>query len=351
MNGGKTMGKMSEVKENATLHLMEIASGFWASKTLASAVELEIFNQIPEEGIDISGLSQKLKIALRPSEMLLIGCASLGLLHKKDALYYNSALSEEYLVKGKPYYFGGVITMLDQREYMPWSRLTEALKKNERQAGKGASVGLFEDIESYSQEQRVFTEAMHSWSVQSGKELVDKVDFSRYKQLLDVVGGSGAYCIEVAKKHPTIKAVVYDFPSTLKITAEKIMEADLSAQIKTYPGNFFTDELPKDSDVIMLSMILHDWSPAENLHILQKCYNALPSGGEVMISELMVNDEKTGPVFAALMSLNMLIETTEGQNYTWLEYTEWLTDVGFVDIRRVEISSPASNGVLIGRKP
>lgn len=342
---------LSKKNEKGTLYLMEIASGFWASKTLATAVELEIFNQIPQEGIDINGFSEKLNIPPRPAEMLLIGCASLGLLHNKDGLYYNSSLSEEYLVKGKPYYFGGVITMLDQREYIPWSRLTEAVKKNERQTGKGASVGLFEDVSADSREQRIFTEAMHSWSVQSGKELVDKVNFSKYRKLLDVGGGSGAYCIEIAKKYPAIQATVFDLPSTLNITAEKIMEAKLSERIQTCGGNFFTDELPEDSDVILLSMILHDWSPAENLHILQKCFAALPPGGEIIVSELMVNDNKTGPVLAALMSLNMLIETTGGQNYTWSEYTEWLTKVGFVDIRRVELTSPASNGVLVGRKP
>ncbi|MBJ8154341.1 methyltransferase [Bacillus cereus] len=342
---------LSKKREKDVIYLMEIASGFWASKTLATAVELEIFNQIPQEGIGLDELSKKLKIKSRPAEMLLTGCTSLGLLQKKNTLYYNSPLSEEFLVKGKPYYFGGVVTMLDKREYIPWSRLTDAVKNNERQTGKGASAGLFDDVTADSQEQRIFTEAMHSWSIQSGKELVNAIDFSKYKKLLDVGGGSGAYCIEIAKKFPNIQAVVFDLPSALKITAKKIIDANLSTRIQTYTGNFFTDELPKSSDVILLSMILHDWSTDENLTILQNCYNALPSGGEIIISELMVDDDKTGPVFAALMSLNMLIETTGGQNYTWSEYTDWLTNIGFVDIRRVEISSPASNGVLIGRKP
>lgn len=342
---------LSEEEENKVIYLMEIAAGFWASKTLATAVELEIFNQIPQEGISLTEFSRSLKIQLRPAEMLLTGCTSLGLLLKKGELYYNSSLSKEYLMKGQPYYFGGVITMLDKREYIPWSRLMDAVQNNERQTGKGASSGLFEDVTADFQEQRVFTEAMHSWSIQSGKELVEKVDFSKYKKILDVGGGSGAYCIEIAKKFSNIQAVVFDLPSTLKITSEKIIEANLSTQIQTYAGNFFTDELPKHSDIVLLSMILHDWSPDENLSILQKCYAALPSEGEIIISELMVNDDKTGPVFAALMSLNMLIETQGGQNYTWAEYTEWLTDVGFVDIKRVELSSPASNGVLIGRKP
>lgn len=343
--------RVSNENDKSIVYLMEIASGFWASKTLATAVELELFNHIPQEGIDIKGVSETLKIPFRPAEMLVIGCASLDLLIKRDSLYYNSALSEEYLVKGKPYYFGWGITMMDQREYIPWSRLTEAVKNNERQSGKGGEVGLFEDITVDSKEQRIFTEAMHSWSIQSGRELVEKVDFSKYKKLLDVGGGSGAYCIEIAKKYPTIEAAVFDLPTALKITNERIREANLSAQIKTHEGNFFTGEFPKEYDVFLLSMILHDWSPEENLLILQRCYDALPSGGEIIISELMVNDDKTGPVFAALMSLNMLIETTAGQNYTWSEYTEWLTEVGYIDIRRVELSSPASNGVLIGRKP
>jgi len=89
------------------------------------------------------------------------------------------------------------------------------------------------------------------------------------------------------------------------------------------PGDFFKEPLPVGSDAILLSMILHDWTPEKDRMILRKCFEALPSDGALIVSELMMNDEKTGPPPAALMSLNMLIEC-EGRNYTCAEYMAWL---------------------------
>jgi len=115
-------------------------------------------------------------------------------------------------------------------------------------------------------------------------------------------------------------------------------------------GDFFKDELPKGPDVALLSMVLHDWSPEKDAPILEKCFQALPSGGALIVAELMMDDDKTGPAPAALMSLNMLIET-EGRNYTWAEYAGWLEDAGFEGLRRIPIISPGVNGLIIGRKP
>jgi ubiquinone/menaquinone biosynthesis C-methylase UbiE len=329
--------------------LMQLISGFWASKTLAAAVELDLFSQISGKGVNIAELSKLLGLQARPAEMLLSGCASLGLLEKRNDRYVNTALAEEYLVRGRPGYFGGVVTMLDKRLYLPWSRLTEALKTNRAQTW-GDAPGLFEAIARSPEEQRLFTEAMHSFSTQSGKALASGCDFAPYRQMLDVGGGSGAYCIEAARRHTHLRAVVFDLEPALKIAREKIEEAKLSDRIQTQAGNFFTEELPRGSDLILLSMILHDWTPEKNRAILRKCYAALPSGGAIMVAELMMEDDKTGPPSAALMSLNMLIET-EGQNYTWGEYSEWLEQAGFRGLRRIPIDSPGINGVLLGRKP
>jgi precorrin-6B methylase 2 len=335
-------------RELTAIPLMQMISGFWASKTLATAVELDLFTQLSGRGVDIRELSQLLELHPRPAEMLLTGCASLGLLEKRGERYHNSPLSEEFLVRGKPYYFGGVITLLDRRLYLPWNRLPEAIKTNRAQTW-GDQPGIFEAMSANPEEQRIFTEGMHSFSVQSGEAVAAAFDFLPYAHLLDVGGGSGAYCIEAARRYPHLRATVFDLPAALEIAREKIAEAAFADRITTHPGDFFTEALPKGADVVLLSMILHDWTPEKNRVILTRCFDALPSGGAVIVSELMMNDEKTGPASAALMSLNMLIET-EGRNYTWAEYTEWLKEVGFREIQRVPVVSPGANGLLVGRK-
>jgi 3-hydroxy-5-methyl-1-naphthoate 3-O-methyltransferase len=252
-------------------------------------------------------------------------------------------------VKGKPYYFGGAITSLDRRAYLPWHRLTEALRTNRAQIWRD-QPGPFEAIAANPEDQRIFTESMHSRAVQEARAVAAALDFSAYKQLLDVGGGSGAYCIEVARRYPHLKAVVFDIAPALEIAREKIAQARLSDRISTHPGDFFAEDLPQGSDVALLSSVLHDWGPEKDRIILRKCFDALPAGGTLIVSELMMDDDKTGPLNAALMSLNMLI-ATEGRNYTWAEYTAWMEEIGFRRIQRLRLSALGGNGLLIGRKP
>jgi len=329
--------------------LMQLISGFWASKTLSSAVELEVFTRLSGRAVTIEEFADLLGLHARPAEMLLTGCAALGLVRKVGDRFENSALAEDHLIRGKPGWFGGVVTMLDSRLYEPWGHLTEALKTNRAQTW-GEAAGLFEAIAQHPDEQRVFTEAMHSWSTQSGRAVAESFDFSPYTELLDVGGGSGAYCIEAALRYPHLRAVVFDIPPVLEIAREKVAAAGLADRIATSAGDFFKDELPKGPDVALLSMVLHDWSPEKDAAILEKCFQALPSGGALIVAELMMDDDKTGPAPAALMSLNMLIET-EGRNYTWAEYAGWLEDAGFEGLRRIPIISPGVNGLIIGGKP
>lgn len=198
----------------------------------------------------------------------------------------------------------------------------------------------------------LFWEAMHSASTFTARALAGAVDFRHFKRLLDVGGGSGAYDIELCRYYPHLHATVYDLPFVTEIAAEKIAQAQLSGRIDTAAGDFFADPtFPADHDAVLLSMILHDWDEAKDREILRKCYAALPSGGVVIISELLADDNKTGPVPAALMSLNMLIETEGGRNYTAGEYSAWLDEVGFGDIQTVRFEAAGANGVVLARKP
>ncbi|MFC7619393.1 methyltransferase [Microlunatus sp. GCM10028923] len=331
--------------------LMQLATGFWASKTLAAAHELDLFTRLSgTDGTTTDGLAAELGLHPRPAEMLLTGCAALGLLEKNGDAYVNSPHAEEFLVRGKPYYFGGFVTMLDQRLYPGWGKLTEAIRTNrpttwdpERQTSIFADV----DPELLS----VFWEAMHSLSSYTAHSLGATIDLSDHRRLLDVGGGSGAYDIELCRLYPDLTASVYELADVAGFAAGKIKEAGLSERIQTITGDFFTDPVyPAGHDLILLSMIMHDWNEEHDHEILQKCWAALPSGGELIISELLVDDDKAGPPAAALMSLNMLIET-EGRNYTSAEYTAWLRDLGFTDVRTVRFDAPGANGAVIGRKP
>jgi 3-hydroxy-5-methyl-1-naphthoate 3-O-methyltransferase len=192
---------------------------------------------------------------------------------------------------------------------------------------------------------------MHSLSTFTARVLAGAVDLRSFGRLLDVGGGSGAYDIELCRSYPNLRATIYDLPFVTPIAAGKIAEAKLSGRIETLAGDFFADaSFPDGHDVVLFSMILHDWSEKKDRDLLRKAYEALPSGGCVIVSELLVNDEKTGPASAALMSLNMLIET-EGRNYTAAEYGGWLDESGFTSIRSVSFSAPGANGAVIGRKP
>jgi predicted O-methyltransferase YrrM len=239
--------------------------------------------------------------------MLITGCASLGLLERDGEQYVNSALADEFLVRGRPYYFGGFVQMLDRRLYPGWDKLVQALHANRPTTWDPDSQESLFDGEDPNM-LALFWEAMHSLSTFTARSLGMAIDLSGVSRLLDVGGGSGAYDIELCRRYPHLRATVFDLPFVTDIAARKVEEAALSDRIATMGGDFFSAPLPGGHDAVLLSMILHDWNEEQDREILRTCYEALPNEGTIIISELLVNDEKRGPPAAALMSLNMLIE-------------------------------------------
>jgi 3-hydroxy-5-methyl-1-naphthoate 3-O-methyltransferase len=337
--------------EITPLPLMQLATSFWAFKTLATAVDMDLFTHLSASPMNAPELARWFNIEERPAEMLLTGCAALCLLDKdKDGRYRNSPLAETFLSRGARYYFGGFVTMLNRRLYSGWDKLPDAVRTNKPTTwDPDKQKSLFGGADPAMM--GTFWQAMHSLSIFTARAVSEAVDFSGFRNLLDVGGGSGAYDIELCARYPNLSATVYDLPFVTEIAARKVAEAGLNGRIATHPGDFFSDpKFPAGHDVILLSMIMHDWSEADDRAILGKCYEALPANGAVVISELLVNDQKTGPAPAALMSLNMLIETVGGRNYTPAEYRAWLTDAGFRDIRAVWFEAAGANGVVIGYK-
>ena len=331
--------------------LMQVATAFWAFKTLATAIDMDLFTRLSSTPMTAPETARWFRIEERPAEMLLTGCAGLGLLDKQDGRYCNTPLAEKFLVRGGCYYFGGFVNMLNRRLYSGWDKLPEAMSTNRPTTwNPDKQASLFEGSDPAMMQ--TFWQAMHSLSIFTARALGEALDFGTFRKLLDVGGGSAAFDIELCLRYRDLSATVYDLPFVTEIAQERIAEAGLSDRISTQAGDFFADaNYPPDHDVILLSMITHDWSEQENRVILRKCYEVLRPGGTVVISELLVNDEKTGPAPAALMSLNMLIETVGGRNYTAAELRAWLEDIGYCDVRTVWFEAAGANGAVIGHKP
>ena len=259
--------------------LMQIATGFWAFKTLAAAHELDLFTRLAG-GAETTAqeLAGELGIEQRPAEMLLTGCASLGLLERGQHGYRNTALSERFLVRGTPYYFGGLVTMFDRRLYPGWAKLTEAIRTNRPTTwDPERERSMFEREDPAVLE--TFWEAMHSLSGFTARTLGDAIDLDAATRLLDVGGGSGAFAIELCRRYPSLNATVFDLPHVIDIAADRIADAELRDRIAVHGGDFFADALPPGHDVHVYSMIMHDWNQERDRLLLRKSFDALPSSG------------------------------------------------------------------------
>jgi SAM-dependent methyltransferase len=332
--------------------LLELASGFWAFKSFAAAVELGLFTRLAHgRAATLAEISAELDIRERGADMFLAACASLGLLEKDGDRYRNAPIAEEFLVEGRPRYYGAFVRFLDHREYPAWHRVIDAMRTDRPLTWDPDTQDWQFAVEDPVMVD-LFWEAMYSMSSSTARTLGEEYDFGAHQRLLDVGGGSGAYPIELCAGYPHLTATVFDLPHVCPMADEKIRAAGMEGTIGTVAGDFLTDApLPGGHDVIILSAVLHDWDEATDRALLRKCWEALPSGGVIVICELLLNPQRSGPPSAALMGLNMVVETVAGRNYAESDYLTWLAETGFDQGRVIRFDAVGANGAVVARKP
>ncbi|MFC8850259.1 MULTISPECIES: methyltransferase [unclassified Micromonospora] len=331
--------------------LMRLVAGVWGFKTLAVGVDFGLFTRLAGgRTITVAEAATEFGLDERPADLLLAASASLGLLERVGDGYRNTELAEQFLVEGRPYYFGAQVRYSDLRTYLPWHRIGDALRTNRPLTwDPQAQKSMFDttDPEMVAQ----FWDAMFSTSGFTARALADTYDFGAHARLLDVGGGAGAFPIEFCRRLPQLRATILDLPHVCARAQERIAAEGLTGRIGTVAGDFLADSaLPGGHDIVLLSMILHDWDEPTNRALLAKCHAALPPGGAVVICELLLDDDRSGPPEAALMGMNMLVETEGGRNYSGAEYAAWLADAGFVGVERLSFDAPGANGAVVGRR-
>jgi hypothetical protein len=330
-------------------HIMQVGMGFWPSKTVLSAVELELFTHLGAESMTGEEIGERLDLHPRGIYDFLDTLVALRFLDRDgdgtDGRYRNTAESAAFLDKSSPTYIGGILEMSNARLYRFWGDLTQALRTGEPQNEvKHTGKPMFDELYSDPARLEQFMSAMQGVSLGNFQALAEKFDFSKYKTLCDVGGATGQLSMIVATRHSHLQCTSYDLPVVAPIAERTIAAAGLSDRVTAASGDFFADPLP-EADVITMGLILHDWNLDRKMHLIRSAYNALPEGGAFIVIENLIDDARRENAFGLMMSLNMLIEFGDAFDYTGSDFAGWCREVGFREVEILPLTGPASAGI------
>jgi len=331
--------------------IMQIGTGFWASKILLSAVKFGLFTTLAEKKtMSASDIKSHLgfKCTDRNVYDFLDALTGFGFLNREglldNAKYSNSINSDFFLDKNKPTYIAGLLDMLNNRLYGFWGNLEEGLLTGLPQNEVKDGENLFDALYADTNRLKEFIFAMSGIQMGGFIALAQKFDFSKSKTLADIGGSAGLLSLMVAQHQTHMNCITWDLPPVAPIANETITNFQLQDRVKANEGDFFKDQFPK-ADIITMGNILHDWDEETKLMLIQKAYDALPDGGAFIVIENIIDDERKNNVFGLMMSLNMLIETGTGFDFTFDDFNKWTKLVGFKSTSLLPLAGPSSAAI------
>jgi hypothetical protein len=332
-------------------NIMKIGTGFWASKILLSAVKFQIFTTLAEKKT-MSAIELKSHLGFKSTDRnvydYLDALTTFGFLNREGLLetakYSNSMDTDFFLDKKKPSYIGGMLEMLNNRLYGFWENLEEGLLTGLAQNEEKSGENIFEALYSDADRLKEFIHAMSGFQMGNFMALAQSFDFSKHKTLVDIGGSAGMLSIMVAKHQGHMNCTSWDLPPVAPIANEVIQQFQMHDRVKTDSGDFFKDEFP-NADIITMGNILHDWDEETKLMLIKNAYNALPEGGVLIAIENVIDADRNKNAVGLMMSLNMLIETGSGFDYTFSDFNKWTSTVGFKSTALLPLAGPTSAAI------
>jgi len=306
--------------------IRQLSGGFRASRVILTANNYAIFDHLKAPRT-AAVLSRIIKTDPRSTEILLDAVTGLGLLRKKGSTYRNTPLAMAFLTKASPWYQGDMLRHSDHL-WKNWSGLDDVVKTGMPNRTEGRDYG-------------VFIRAMHNNAILRAPAVIDAIDPTGVQTALDLGGGPGTYCAELARRG--VRVTLFDLPDAINV-ARKLVK---TKAVHFLEGDFHSDNIGRGYDLVLISQILHSLSIQESLSLLRKANFALNPKGRIAIHEFLLDSNRAHPVSSALFSINMLINTAEGRCYTPKEMKDWLKKTGFRGIERKALGDTV---VMMGRK-
>ncbi|GKS59686.1 methyltransferase [Nitrospira sp.] len=327
--------------------IMQLGIGFWASKTLLVAVEFGLFTELAKGPLDGETLRTRLGLHERSARDFFDALVALGMLKRTGSRYANTPETNWFLDRNKPSYIGGNLEAQNARLYGFWSNLAEGLRTGKPQNEVKTGGEFFGTLYSDPQRLEQFLKAMTGLSAAAGRAIAKKFPWKKYRTLTDVGCAQGGVTVEVALAHKHLTGQGMDLPVVRPIFEAYAQQRGVAKRLAFHPGNFFEDPMPS-CDVIVMGHILHDWNLEEKMLLLRKAYQAVPANGAVIVHENLIDDARNKNAFGLLMSLNMLIETHGGFDFTGADCRKWMKEVGFRRTQVERLGGP--DGMVIGYK-
>lgn len=320
--------------------VLDLLVGFRLSKVMFAAVSLGVFDALAAGAKTRDALAGELGADGDALERLLDACVGMGLLTCGGERYENAPAAATYLCKNSPDRLTGYINYSNDVMWKMWGNLEDAVREGTHRWPQtyGLDGPIFSHFFRTDEARQEFLLGMHGFGLISSPHVVSAFDLSRFRTLVDLGGATGHLAIAACRRYAQMQGIVFDLPEAVPLASQVVGASEVAERIQIAPGDLFADPLPQ-GDLFALGRILHDWAESKIVKLLGRIYEALPSGGGVLIAEKLLADDKSGPRWSQMQNLNMLV-CTEGKERTLGEYESLLSQVGFGQVRGCRTPSP-----------
>ena len=329
------------------IEIYRYRDGLYAADMLAAAITgLDFFTFLADRPRTQDEICKSLGTQQRPTDVMLTLFTAMGLLENNAGSFSLTPTAREHLVNTSPWYLAPYYASVKDRPVC--KDILQVLKTD-----KPANWASLKDEQEWTRAMEredfatQFTASMDCRGVYLAQALAKNTDLGRHSRLLDIAGGSGIYACSLAAHNPRLQATVLEKKPVDAIASKAIARRGFADRVSVVVADMFRASLPGDHDLHLFSNVLHDWDEPLVKELLAKSFAALPPGGMVLIHDMHISADKTGPLYVAAYSV-MLATLTEGKCYSVAEMTSLLTGAGFRDIHFTPTA--ADRSVITARK-